>query len=693
MASDNTAPRAPLRSKRPGPSVRGLPWLPGFSRMRDIWILALLAIAPYLNGLRGGFIFDDRYLAVDHPILKGSASLLKILKAPYWGELQGAMLWRPVTTLSFVIDHRAAHGGTAWFHLVNVLLHAGVTILFWLLVRRLTRREGLALAAGAFFAVHPLHTEAVTWISGRAELLAAFFGLIALHLALPGLRPARGRWLGAVAFLFAIGSKESAATIPLILVFLAWSLPRRDRPGTGMIGASFAAVLVYVLARRAVLGSWSGPLPDPMDNPMVGHGILSRLPTVMDCAGRYLFLILWPARLSVDYSAPALNLVRSMTPLLLLGTVSAAGLLWLGVRRRETPEGLGAAIAILTFALASNIPVVIGTIFAERLFYLPSAGIILVLCAGTMTLAKRIRRFSGARRIRAIQVVFAVLLILGAARTWARNRDYRDEGTMYEAGARAMPKSPKMRYNSALQLNRQGRYEEAVHEGIEALRLNPSSRETRIVIAGSLDSLGRVDEAITMLRKFIRIDPKDRDSRRILITMLMREGEEARADSIAEAGMREDPDFPEWIGRAARGAQQRGDLAHAILLWREARLRAPQAPDAAISLAWCLLASDDARGAVEAYRDAIRLVPGNEIAENGLAWSILESGGDPGEAVRHAEKAVEKERSASNLDTLARAYVALGRCADAVRAAEEAARLEPERKAYKDRLDQARRCR
>jgi len=259
--------------------------------------LAGLAILPYLNALHAGLVFDDRYLASTHPVIKGAFSLARILTAPYWGEMQGAMLWRPVTTLSFACDQRIGGGAVWWFHLINLILHATVTILWALLVRRLTGKAGLALVAGALFAVHPLHTEAVTWVSGRAELLAAGFGIAALHLAFSRAGRGRARWLAPLAILFAISSKESAATIPLVLVFLTVSFtPReeRGRPSLGLLVACFVPILFYVVARRVVLGGWAGPLPDPMDNPMVSTGLIRRLPTVFECAGRYIALTLCP---------------------------------------------------------------------------------------------------------------------------------------------------------------------------------------------------------------------------------------------------------------------------------------------------------------------------------------------------------------------------------------------------------------
>ncbi|MDM7914915.1 MAG: tetratricopeptide repeat protein, partial [Candidatus Eisenbacteria bacterium] len=551
--------------------------------------------------------------------MQGPFDPMRILTAHYWGEIHEAMLWRPVTTFSFAVDHLIA-GNAPWLpHLGNLLLHAAATLFWTALLRRLFRSDALAFATGALFAVHPLHTEAVTWVSGRAELLAAVFGIAAIHLALDP--RAKVRWLAPVAVLFAVGSKESAATIPAVLLFSAWAF-RRDRRVRFPVPvglACFAPVILYVLARHAVLGAWGAPATDPMDNPLVRTSLAGRLPTVLDSAGRYLFLLVWPARLSVDYSAPVLGIVRGPTPFLALGLLALAGLIVLAVRRPARPEGWGSGFALLTFALASNLPVVIGTIFAERLFYLPSAGLLLVAVAGGLALLARRPQLRPA-----FVAALAILLIAGAARSFARNRDYQSDLTLYEAGARTQPKSPKMRYNLALELSRLERWPEALREATEAIRLNPASRESREVLAKSLEKMGRGSEAIDFLEGMLEQDPRDRQSRLILVRLLDEGGRPARAATNAQAGMREEPDHLPWVALVAKRRQDHGDYATAIPLWQRALAGSPESQDVPLHLGFCLLRVGRFAEARDAYAEAARRDPRSAAAANGLAWAILQ---------------------------------------------------------------------
>lgn len=643
-------------------------------------LLVVASILPFINGLSGDFVFDDEWLVAEHPAVQGPFNLGRILTAQYWGEVQGALLWRPATTLSFAID-RAIGGGVVWFHLVNVLLHAAVTVSWFGLILRLSKRRYLAFAAAILFAVHPIHTEAVTWIAGRAELLAAFFSLAAIYLGTDP-RPLR-RWLVIPLVLLAVGSKESAAAIPPILLFLAWAFRRSEKAPSYRLGlVAFAPVLLYLALRRIVLGTWGGPQPDPMDNPMIGLGFVGRLPTVIDAAGRYVALLIWPARLSVDYSAPVLGIVRGITAHLMLGIAAISLLVYLAIRRPNRPEGWGAAFALLSFGLTSNLLVVIGTIFAERLLYLPSAGLLLVAATAGMAL----RRWIPAR---ILQGLLVAILIACAARTWVRNADYRDTVSLYRAGVRATPESPKMRYNLALELNRQGSHEEALREAREAIRLNPSSRESREIVATSLDTLGRSDEAIRFLSDATATDPGDRPARRRLIVLLEREGRLEEAFAAAAMGMRLDPQEPEWVGRAAKIAQEGGDFPRAIPLWREAVTRSRDTVDAPLYLAYCLMRTGDMPGARDAYAETLRRQPDLASAANGLAWTILETNGPVAEAIRHAEAASAREpQNPSYLDTLARAYLLAGRCEDARRAVARAIELAPAAASYRARLSE-----
>jgi len=676
-----------------GPSISvGEPDLPERIGRWALLLIALLSILPYLNALGGGFVFDDRALILNHPAVQGPFHLGRILSAPLLGDVPDMPIWRPVTTLSCALDWIIGGGRPFWFHLTNLLLYLGITILWFLLVKRLFRRPLLALVAASLFAVHPIHTEAVAWISGRTDLLAAFFSLLALHLAWTKNR----RWSAwtPLAIFLAIGSKESAAVLPVILLYTRWALGSEKRlPSLAVSLSGFISLFVYLLLRRVTQGSWFFQGIAAPDNPLLGTSLAERIPTVLDNVGRYAALLLWPARLSVDYSAPVLERVRGLTAYLGFGLLISAALLFLSIRRRQRAYGWGAGFAILTFALASNLIFPVVTIFAERLLFLSSAGLLLVVASGGVALARSAERRhkhadagDGRRWAPAgLAALWIALLMAGSIRTGVRNADYRSELALYQAGVRTTPRSYKMHANLALEYSRLGRHEDALREAREAVRLRPDGPEARYLVAGALDSLGRGAEAEQTLRESLRLNPLDRGARRRLLFLLSKPGRIDSRDSVAAEGMRLEPGEVEWIEWAASGAQTRGDYGRAADLWRTVTQRATDSKDAPLKLGFCLLQAGRAAEAREAYREALRRSPDSATAANGLAWCLLDTGGSAEEAERLARQAAQAEPTAPHLDTLARACLAAGKCPEALEAATRAASLDPADPAYEER--------
>ena len=675
--SDAARPENPGWPGRPGRP--GKPDRQGAVRAWLIGGLLALAILPYANALQAGFVYDDAGLVVEHEAVQGPFDLIRILATPYWGTQRAAdtALWRPVTTLTFALDDAIADDSARWMHAVNVVLHAGVVLLGFGLAQRLGLRRELAAAAAALFAVHPLHTEAVTWIAGRAELLAALGALTAL-LAASSAAPRRAAACGLATFL-AVGAKESAAFLPFAVAFLGWSRREPARRTLATAGASFAAVLALALLRFAVLDIWRGPSPQPYENAMVGTQLLERLPTVFDAAGRYVALVAWPHPLAIDYAPPILGLARGLTPYGALGIASSIALLGLAIARPTTLEGRAAALTVGAYAVASNLPVVIGTNFAERLFYLPSFGVLLLASA----LAGRLPLPRGL-----LAAMLAVVLVAGSLGTWARNRVYRDDLTLADATLAVHPNSPKLSYNRARELQRRGLHAEAIEQAEWTLELRADDYWARIVLVNALVSLGRADEAEARLRSALDAAPRSRFERARLLELFDARGATQQADDLAEQtlalGTREAP----WPARAAEAAQRRGDFDLAAQRWRSVTSDHPESAYAWTELGKVAYGAGDADTASRALERAVALDPQRAEAANALSWLLLDEGRDLERALVLAERAVRvDEASADFLDTHARALRASGRCEQALVQAREAAALDPEYATRRDTLE------
>jgi len=637
-------------------------------------VLLCLAILPYLNSLEAGFVYDDSGLVVGHETVQAPFAVLPLVSAPYWGEdrREDTALWRPVTTLSFGVDDALFDDSARWMHAVNVGLHAIVVLLGFTLAQRLGATREVAVITAALFAVHPLHTEAVTWVSGRAELYAALWVLVALlATASRGLR--RPLLCGVATFL-AVGSKESAAFLPVAVAAVALTRGEPLRRTAALAGASLIGVLAYVGLRLAALGTLGGPVARVTENPMVGTQLLERLPTVMDLAGRYVGLILWPHPLSIDYSPPALGLADGLTAYGALGLASLLALSALALIRPRDVLGRAAFLTLGAYAVASNLAVVIGTHFAERLFYLPSYFILLLL---STALARSGALETPARRRLTLTLLVAALLVAGTA-TWDRNADYRNDLTLAEATLEHSPNAAKASYNRARELQRAGRPGEALEQALHTLTLQPEDAWARIIRTDSLVALGRPGDAESLLRADLATTPHGHLERARLLVLLDERGATAEADALIEEALTLGANRPPWSARGADAAQRRGDYALAAERWQDVTRRTPESAYAWGELARSLLASGAPTRAREAFERSFRLAPTDPEAANGLAWTLLATGDESARAVALAQFAVGVEPRPDFLDTAARALAAAGRCPEAREQARRAAAQDPD---------------
>ena len=507
---------------------------------RSLAIVVTAATAPYLNGLAAGFAFDDGLVIRQNPVITGAFDLGAILGPPHYP----VNLYRPLTVLTYALNERIAPGNAALFHAVNLVLHAGATLLVFQLGLQLCRARSVALIAAVLFGVHPIHTEAVTGIVGRAELLAAFFGLLTLVWTISGAdeqnRKAGRDALALLAFTAAVFCKESALTVlPLIPLSRAarrgglWpALWRELRSGHWL---PFLIVSGLFLATRTyVIGTLTLPdRPLPLDNVLAYTPAMVRIRTALAVLSDYASLLAMPVVLSADYSWRAVTPVASwfsLRPLLGLGLVMGSVALFLRSSRRNAALGLFAIFPLVTLSLASNLVIPIGTVKAERLLYLPSVGC--ALLAGLLLQGFRPKRawLQGG--------VVAFITIAFAARTWVRNRDWQNDLTLFQAAVKAEPDSAKAHHNLGVTLQELGRFDEANIQFREALRVFPGYAESAFCIGQIYQAKGLDNGAISWYRKALAIAPSNPRANENLCSLLLRRNEFAAAEAACRHGLR-----------------------------------------------------------------------------------------------------------------------------------------------------------
>lgn len=358
-------------------------------RFAALLSLAVLAIVPFLGGSSGGFIGDDVPIIELHRGLRAGSDPIRLFAETYWRDFGGGGLYRPLTIASFALD-RAVWGADAkgapspfGVHRTNLLLNAVATLLvFAVLQRRLVGMTGSWLGA-ALFATHPVHTEAVVHLVGRADLLMAIFFLAGFHLhRMPGWK---ARLAAVLCYFAALLSKEMGISLPAVLLAEAW-LSRPPGSARAFLSrqlralAPYLGVLaVFLVIRGMVLGASLVP-PRSWVMSVPGRFLAFEEPeplevglTMMHAFGEDLLLLVAPMWLSADYSGfPHSTTLRLPVLASALGWALVLTLVSWSWRRGERQPAIWTAFFALTMLPVSNLIVMTGIIMAERVLYLPS---------------------------------------------------------------------------------------------------------------------------------------------------------------------------------------------------------------------------------------------------------------------------------------------------------------------------------
>jgi Tfp pilus assembly protein PilF len=565
----------------------------------------LAAGAVYLPSIDGEFQYDDQEIAKTTWVREAS----RFLEPSYWREMP-----RPLTALTFAVNHAIAGFRPTVWHVTNVLIHLAVVLLAWRFARQVLARAGLglraadeaappekgkgkrrkgppperaapewlALAVAALFALHPIHTEAVSYISQRSEALASglyLAGLLVLF-AWDRAEPAR-RWkllAAAIALHFVdLVAKPIAATMPFAWLLAAAVIPpaaERDLPWTARVlrrvPAALPLVALSVGAALVGVASVKGSGHAGYDLGFVTP--LQYVATQLRAIPVYVRLVLWPSGLNTDWHFPysrGLGEPAVLAGAAFIGALVAGALVsW---RRAGAREGDGPAVArlaafgILFFllALAPTTLVPLRDPFVEHRLYLPMLGIVLGLVAGVAVALRRVVPSPRSAAVAGAVLAGAALVALGAA-TYQRNHVWHSALALWSDASEKSPQKPRIWVNLGTALHFAGRYEEAVTAYDRALDLgyDPTVPVELVVrnTALALVRLRRYDEARDRLVRYLRTAPRDAST---IVILALVEADTDRLDDAersARQALQIDPKLSRPHQILGQVHEKRGDL-------------------------------------------------------------------------------------------------------------------------------------
>ncbi|MBI5368149.1 MAG: tetratricopeptide repeat protein [Planctomycetes bacterium] len=578
---------APLPAPTPAPTSAGRrPW----RRAAPFLLLALLVALAYANALENGFAYDDKLVVLDHPSVRSLAGIPSLLGEPFHPRSRastavGAGTYRPFALATVALDWALWGPNPFGHHLTSLLCHLLACFAVYVFYRTMLPRARAALLAAALFAVHPVHTEAVTAVANRGDVLATLFCLLAL-LSLRGAfalaAPRRFLRVAAACLLLFLGllSKEMAFMLPALLVLLLlWDRVDRRAGGPGWIPAArpsapaapsagappssppprsvalwvLLALAVPVVAALLPRLRVEGDLPhmlSPLD--AAGARGAERAAILAQACAQHLRLLLAGGPLAANYpeNSAWLTPAAHHDPFRLawsVGLLALAALACAVSLRRAPLVALVLAWFVVALVPVSQLLVPAGVVISERALYLPSVGICAAL-GWALDRVLGVRAAAGDRGARRRQVCAWALAAawLGA---WAgacavRNRDWRDDLTLARSMVRDQPRAPQGWTFLGDLLVRLGSYDEA-ESCYRALLALPGAEWA------AYDGLGRLLQArsdwagaAAAWTEAVRRLPGRAELHARLAGCLVHLARPAEAEAEYVAALRLDPDAP-----------------------------------------------------------------------------------------------------------------------------------------------------
>lgn len=520
-------------------------------RVELLWLLPALALGflVYMNTLHGEFVYDDQRQIVRNTLIQDSSQFWRALTSDVWafkgGDDAVSNYWRPSFVLWMILNFRSFGLAPFGWHLTNVFLHLAIVALAFAFLRRLDISRPVAGAIALIFAVHPVHSESVAWVSGAPDLMlcAALLGSM-WFVDLLGEKQNPLRWALAIGlYLVALGAKEIAVFYPLIVVVLLWQRERgHNEKGFSWLriwsmACPFLAVAVaYVIVRQSIVGM-AERLPEG------GATLAEAILTAPALFAFYLRQMIIPFWIGPSYPLRAVTMAGFGLGNFLISLVVtlAAGAWMIQMARRSKAARIGLALLLLFLLPTLNI-----TMFHpeqlvhDRYLYLPLLGFLMLTVPVIASLFQRL----GGDKSRGLLLFLSFVAVISiplSAQTVRYNRAWTSNLALWEWGVRSDPASAFNYQQYGVQLQGAGRLEQAVDAFNRSIEINPAP-VTYVARATTLIALKKFAEAESDLQTVISIQVAQVDSytlyqayERLAVSLTQQRKLDEAASSIVEA--------------------------------------------------------------------------------------------------------------------------------------------------------------
>ena len=644
--------------------------------------LVALVLAVFGQSINWGFIdFDDPFYVTENwHVLKGLRleSVCWAFRAGTGRYMVDTDYWMPLTLISHMAGVQLFGLHPAGHHAVNVLLHAASTVILFLVLRSMTGSLWKSAFVAAFWAVHPLRVESVSWITERKDVLSGLFFMLTLAAYRNYIRKPSAPTYTILMIPFVLGlmSKPIGVTLPLVLLLLDyWPLQRMGRAENRrslpalvleklpLLALSAMSCLITIFTQKQTLDS-NGQIP-----------LIVRAGNACVSYCIYLKKMLWPTDLAVFYPYPAEGrpIYQELLGVLLILIVS---LCVIRLRRSHGYLTVGWFWYLVMLAPVSGILRAGAQAYADRFTYLPMIGLVIAITWAVSS-------WVGDQRLRKIlSTLAAVTLVLACSIAAFRQcRFWRDSETLFHHTLSCTRDNFLIENNLGSVLWHEGRTSEAIDHVLSALSINPASADAHNNMGTILWNQGRRAEAIACFKKALELLPSYGAAHNNLGNALLQTGSSDEALPHLRLAVEIIPGSSEAHYNLGNALLRGGNPSDAIQEFQEAASINPSSAEVQNTLGSVLAGTGSPQKGIAHLQRALKLDPENPAFLNNLAWVLAtcpeHSLRDASTALDLAEKATRLDggKNPSHLRTLAAAYACADRSDAAVQTAERAMQL------------------
>jgi len=518
--------------------------------LRLVFII-ITCLLFFSNIYKNEFVFDDPDIILNNKAIQNICDLKSILTTNYWHDKANAGLYRPFVFITYAVDYYLWGKNPVGYHFINIIAHILVCFFVFLILRELKIKEESAFLASVLFAVHPVHTEAVTGIVGRAEVITTMFFCISWFSFFKVYKKVdynvenikiidKYMIISSLSYLLALCTKENSFIFPIIvlmtIIYFESAVCLKKITKSLVLFIPYGLMFsVYMAIRWQVIGSVG-----PAGTEQFFHStpVYSIFLTMLRVFAWYLKLLILPTDLVCVYRQWDISTTFFDWRVLLSMSIV---IIWLWItflffKERKLWQFLSLFILVCLLPV-SNI-ILIGDIMAERFLYLPSIGYCaLFVIASTKFSDFSFKTISLTTYKRVLCAFFATVFILMGIGTLKRNAEWKNGIIFWKTTIKDIPYSYSAYYNLAYSFWEKGYKKKAIEVLRRSLRNKPDHAETRKFLGYIYDELGDYDQAIYQYTILLKTNPEVEDGYSNLALTYMKKGMYDKAISTCITGL------------------------------------------------------------------------------------------------------------------------------------------------------------